>query len=423
MTKVFICSHIRSKAKMTSLICGLVVFFGCNRKVEESIQLRVNRSIPVATPVYIDTSLLSTNEFNELVLSQNNSIIPLQLEKDRLWFVQSLNDSASYSLTQKGYRTEGGPTMQALKENGNLQLHSGFPNPSVTYRYEMTYPPKGIDSIYRKSGYIHPIITPKGDTLTRIQPPDHWHHYGLWGPWTHTRIDTTRVDFWNLGEGMGTVLFKELGDTTSGEVFSSFTAAQEHFDFKTQKAPQVALNEELEVRLWNLNRPDRYMFDYTTSFESPLKDGILFEAYRYGGGIGLRFNERWKADNCSVLTSEGNDRLTADGTNARWCIVSGESSDGIGTNGILFMSHPKNKSHPEPMRIWPIDGNNGRGDMFFEFCPIRHEEWKIEPDKSYELKYRMVVFDGELTPDEAEAYWRGFANPPMAELTLNNPTE
>ncbi|MGJ8737914.1 DUF6807 family protein, partial [Zobellia laminariae] len=144
--------------------------------------------------------------------------------------------------------------------------------------------------------------------------------------------------------------------------------------------------------------------------------GILFEAYRYGGGLGLRFNERWKADNCSVLTSEGNDRLTADGTNAKWCIVSGEASDGKGTNGILFMSHPKNRNHPEPMRIWPIDANGGRGDMFFEFCPIRHEEWKIEPNKRYGLNYRMVVFDGTLNAEEAEAYWQSFAKENQIEL-------
>ncbi|KKL99795.1 hypothetical protein LCGC14_1810870, partial [marine sediment metagenome] len=179
----------------------------------------------------------------------------------------------------------------------------------------------------------------------------------------------------------------------------------------TQEKPQVALNENLGVTLWNLNTPDRYMFDYTTTFSSPLEEGILFEAYRYGGGIGMRFTERWKADNCTVLTSEGEDRLSADGTNARWCIVSGESADGNGKSGILFMSHIDNRMHPEPMRVWPIDANDGRGDMFFEFCPIRHEEWRIEPNQEYKLKYRMVVFDGVLNPDQAEAYWQSFVRP------------
>jgi hypothetical protein len=83
------------------------------------------------------------------------------------------------------------------------------------------------------------------------------------------------------------------------------------------------------------------------------------------------------------------------------------------------MSYPKNRMHPEPMRVWPIDGNGGRGDMFFEFCPIRHEEWQIQPNKEYELKYRMVVFEGKLTREEAEAYWQAFANPPQIEPIAN----
>lgn len=407
---------IFADAKLIGLLIFCTCIFGCGEKAKTPISLKLDQEVSVATPVSIDTNLLEGKALDNLAISQNGFDAQFQLAKDKLWFVQKPDDSTSYEITEIDYITKERTTMWANKENGNLQLNSVGNNPLVTYRHEMTYPPEGVDSIFKKSGYIHPIITPKGDTLTRIQPPDHWHHYGLWGPWTHTRIDTTRVDFWNLGEGMGTVLFKEFKDTSSGEVFSSFTAAQEHIDFKTEAAPQVALNEDLEVRLWNLGRVDRYMFDYNTTFKSPLENGILFEAYRYGGGIGLRFNERWKADNCSVLTSEGEDRLTADGTNARWCIVSGTSSDGNGTNGILFMSHPENRMHPEPMRIWPIDGNNGRGDMFFEFCPIRHEEWKIESNTEYKLNYRMVVFDGELEADEAEAYWQAFANPPKMEI-------
>ena len=308
--------------------------------------------------------------------------------------------------------------MTAVKDNGDLLLAKNDTN-LLGYRYEMHYPPTGVDSIFKKSGFIHPIITPKGDTLTRINPPDHWHHYGVWGPWTHTRIDTMRVDFWNLGDGQGTVLFKEFNSITKGQISSGFSAAQEHIDFKTQKEPQVALNEKLQVKLWDLNQDDRYMLDYTTTFSTPLEKGILFEAYRYGGGIGMRFTERWHKDNCEVLTSEGEDRLTADGTNARWAMITGASRDGNSTNGILFLSYPKNRMHPEPMRVWPIDGNGGRGDMFFEFCPIRHEEWKIEPDKQYELRYRMVVFEGKLTKEEAEEYWQTFANPPQLKQIEN----
>ena len=369
-------------------------------------------------PVFIELSGID-NQFNtnEIVLYQETKkglkTIPFQIDDNEMWFLQKGNTNGY--VIQKGENKILGSDVNIQKENGDLVL-SINQLPKLTYRYGMTYPPEGVDSIFRKSGYIHPVLSPRGDTLTRIQPADHFHHYGIWGPWTHTQINGQQVDFWNLGDGKGTVLFKDFIDTDSGEVFTSFNAFQEHIDLITREEPQVALNEILDVKLWDLDREDRYIFDYTTTFNTPMENGVLFEAYRYGGGLGMRFTDRWHKDNCTVLTSEGKDRLSADGTNARWCIVKGESADGKGTSGILFMSHTANKSHPEPMRIWPIDANGGRGDMFFEFCPIRHEDWQIASQKKYQLKYRMVVFEDELSANEAEEYWQAFVKAPKMRL-------
>lgn len=395
-----------------SMCCLLLIISGaCAEKHNYSFKITENNGVVKEGPTTVDVSKVDLDNFK---LVNNSAAVSHEYHKqtNEIVFVHTSEMSPKYTLVSDNTQRDGARNkVSATKTDGNIQLSLGA-TPVVQYRYQMNYPPAGVDSIFKKSGYIHPILTPKGDTLTRINAPDHWHHYGLWGPWTHTRIDTTRVDFWNLGQGMGTVLFKEFEETTAHTISASFTAKQEHLAFKIQETPLVGLDENVHVKLWSLNREDRYMFDYTTSFTSPLEDGILFEAYRYGGGLGLRFHERWKADNCTVLTSEGKDRSTADGSNARWCIVTGASSDGTGTNGILFMSHPTNRMHPEPMRIWPLDANDGRGDMFFEFCPIRHNEWKIAPNTSYELQYRMVVFDGELTAQEAEAYWQGFASAP-----------
>jgi hypothetical protein len=65
------------------------------------------------------------------------------------------------------------------------------------------------------------------------------------------------------------------------------------------------------------------------------------------------------------------------------------------------------------MRVWPPDANNSRGDMYFEFVPIRHESWKLETKQNYTLKYRMIVFDGKMSPETAEMYWNSFASMPI----------
>jgi len=142
---------------------------------------------------------------------------------------------------------------------------------------------------------------------------------------------------------------------------------------------------------------------------------IVFEAYRYGGGIGIRATEEWTRDNSTVLTSEGKTRKDADGTRARWTDLNGAIKNN-GQSGIVFFSHPANREHPEPMRVWPENMNNNRGDVYFEFCPIRYKEWVLNPGNVYRLKYRMLVYDGKIEKSTADRIWNDFAYPPIVKI-------
>jgi hypothetical protein len=346
-------------------------------------------------------------------------VVPSQLEAGhsaRLWFllkgVTNANTSREFLLKSeiKGEDSHTDNIIDLRKHHNDMQLLYGD-LPVFSYRFGTKYPPEGVNPLFKRSGFIHPLWSPGGEMLTRIQPPDHYHHYGIWGPWTKTHIDGREVDFWNLAKGEGTVEFAGFISKFAGDIFSGFQAHQKHMDFGGQGKDQVAMNEILDVRVWN-TADQTWVIDYTTTLTSPLENGIMLDAYRYGGGIGFRATEIWHKDNCTVLTSEGKTRIDADGSFARWCIVEGESSTDEGRSGILFLSHPSNRMHPEPMRVWPLDANQNHGDMFFEFTPIRYEDWKIQPNQVYSLKYRMIVFDGAITPDEAERYWNSFAVSP-----------
>jgi len=356
--------------------------------------------------------------------NDSKKLIPSQLddENKQLWFIldgfTSKHRIREFAIIRKNKKNKS-PQIEILKKDGGLQFLFKD-NPILNYQYEIILPPTGIDEKYKKSGFIHPVWSPGGEVLTRIQAPDHYHHYGIWGPWTRTHIGDRQVDFWNLGDGQGTVLFKRFINETQGDIYSGFTALQEHIDFGAPVENKVAINEELEIKIWNLRSLNNsWMIDYTSTIESPLETGILFDAYRYGGGIGFRATEKWHKDNCTVITSENKDRLSADGSSAKWVIIEGVSKTEEGRSGILFMGLPTNREFPEPMRVWPINSNGGRGDMFFEFCPIRHKEWKIESQKEYSLNYRMLIFDGILTAEEAEIYWQGFADPPKIIIKSN----
>lgn len=277
----------------------------------------------------------------------------------------------------------------------------------LTYQTAVADVPEGIKKDFAKSGFIHPLKSPSGQVLTRIQPKDHYHHYGIWGPWTRATINGREVDFWNIGDGTGRVDFAEVISKKQNKKGAELVVRQDHLDLTAPESERLAIAEDLKISVKPADK-GRYIVDYTSTIETKIPGGIMLDAYRYGGGIGFRATELWGKDNSSALTSEGKDKKEADGTNARWVFVQGETGDTSGESGILFLSHTENKSHPEPLRVWPVDQYNGEGNVFIEFTPIRHESWKIEPNKSYSLKYRMIVYDGEMTAEEAEAYWQSF---------------
>jgi len=279
----------------------------------------------------------------------------------------------------------------------------------LTYVHAETPAPEGQNPLYKRSAYIHPLRSPGGQSLTRIQPDDHYHHYGIWNPWTRTHFGDCKVDFWNLAAGQGTVRFKEYEEKFERKGEAGFRVKHEHIYFKHEGGEGIAINENWDVNIHDAEELS-YIADLTVTLATPLEEGITLEAYRYGGGLGFRATEKWNTDNSTVLTSEGKNRAEADGTSARWVIVEGESSAPEGRSGILFLSHPENQAHPEPMRMWPPDMYDGKSNVYFEFCPIRHQEWVLEAGKEYTLKYRMVVFDGVMDKESAEEYWNLFAN-------------
>jgi hypothetical protein len=277
----------------------------------------------------------------------------------------------------------------------------------LTYQTATTEVPEGVKADFRKSGFIHPITSPSGQVLSRIQPPDHYHHYGIWGPWTRATISGREVDFWNLGDGKGRVDFSHVLSKKVAGGAAELNVRQNHLDLKAPESERLAMEEDLRIKVKPADK-GRYLVDYTTAISTKIPGGILLDDYRYGGGIGFRATELWGDANSTILTSEGKDRKDADGSNAKWILVKGKTSDKSGQSGILFLSHNTNKSHPEPLRVWPLGQYKGEGNVFIEFCPIRHDSWDIQPNQRYTLKYRMIVFDGDLSAEEAEAYWKAF---------------
>ena len=51
--------------------------------------------------------------------------------------------------------------LQMRKADGNLTLYADQ-SPIFSYRYETMFPPRGVDPLFKRSGFIHPLWSPKG---------------------------------------------------------------------------------------------------------------------------------------------------------------------------------------------------------------------------------------------------------------------
>lgn len=340
--------------------------------------------------------------------------VPFQIEKipsrKLIWFARA--DARRYALIRKSPQNTRAPFMKAEKKEGALTLKTPEKN-LLRYQFETLMPPEGANQIFKRSAFIHPLWTPDGKILTRIQPPDHYHHYGLWNPWTRVLFEGDTIDFWNLYANQGTVRFNDLVSVVSGDVFAEYGAIHDHIAFKDGEE-KVAIRELQTVRVYAPKEESNYYIaDITVQMNCPASAVRLLE-YRYGG-MGWRATEEWTKDNSRVLTSEGKTRKDADGSTARWCLVEGSIN---GKNaGAVVMSYPANYNHPEPLRIWPENANENRGDMFMNFAPTKNMEWQLEPGKNYALSYRFLVFDDVVRKEQAEAAWQYFAQPPVVEVT------
>jgi hypothetical protein len=329
-------------------------------------------------------------------------------EHEKKYFYQVIKSAPGKSNEITAEDKDGALTI--IADNKNL----------LRYYHKTVYPPAGIDTNYKRSAFIHPLWTPHGQELTRIQPPDHYHHYGIWNPWTHTLFESDTVDFWNIKGKQGTVRFAKFNSVTNGPVYSEFEALHEHVVFKKDGTEKVALNEWQTVRVYNPGEnKDYYIIDITSKMSCASQSPLLIVAYRYGG-FGWRATEFWDKNNAEMLTSEGKTRDNTDGTKARWCIVQG-ALPGNDSGGAVMLSHPANYNHPEPLRIWDKNANGGRGDVFANFAPTKDKDWLLEPGKTYVLKYRLVVFNGKFDAAKAESAWESFSSPPAPRRGVLRP--
>jgi len=414
------------------LLVILICVFYCTARSQEiyvaSFEVDAGKYERLNTPVSITIDNISINidncSFTLFETSGNiKRKIPVQIETEletRLWWILDGNTAPGELRRFELFFTrnkESSAGLKAIMYDGNLKIIQNGKE-VLQYNHSVHYPPSGVDTVYKRSAFIHPLWSPAGNILTRINPPDHYHHYGIWNPWTKVHYRNKEIDFWNLNSDQGTVKFKGYNATCSGDVYAGFRSLHNHIIFEEDDLELNIINEIWDVRAWNINNPvtsQYYLVDFVSLLSCATEDTVFLDTYRYGGGLGYRASETLTGENSWVITSEGRTRADADATRARWVNAGGSFTDST-ISGIVFFSHPSNRDHPEPMRVWQLDSNGGRGDVFFEFCPIRHNSWILIPGKTYRQKYRMLIYDGKIDSLTIERIWKDFEFPPEVRI-------
>lgn len=380
-----------------------------------------NQQQGLITPVKVNLDGITflPDSVLQLVEIQGKNRIPVSFQIENAnqrnlhWIISFRNNKENTRIFEliKAAPVAIASTMKMVDDNGFLTISNNNKN-LLRYNYKTIYPPQGIDTVYRRSGFIHPLWSPGGQELTRINAPDHYHHWGLWNPWTQVLFENDTVDFWNLAKKQGTVRFSHFISKTSGPVYTEYQALHEHVVFKKTEE-KVAMNELQTVRIYNpVNNQNYYIADITIQLNCATESPVLLLEYRYGG-LGIRATGEWNKNNSVIVTSEGRNRTESDGSRARWVMAQGAVNKDHA--GLVMMSYPANYNFPEPLRVWPETMNN-TGDVFLNFSPTKNMNWLIKPGSTYVLRYRFIVFNHSLSKETAEAGWKNFAEPPIITI-------
>jgi len=295
----------------------------------------------------------------------------------------------------------------------------------LRYNKTVQKSPQGIDVVYRRSGYIHPVYTPDGKELTGDFPADHPHQHALFFPWTSATFEGRDIDFWNQKAETARVSHSKVVSIENGDRFGQFVVELLHEDLTAPGGPKPVLREIWTVRVYNTSN-ETFLFDIRSEQSCVSNSHLTLNKYHYGG-MSIRGTDQWfntsaaaaykawekkrNADPAATppsieimkhdfLTSEGKHQYAGNHSRPRWVDMFGPI-DGK-TAGIAVLCHPQNFRAAQPVRLHPHK-------PYFCFAPMVLGDFRITQEKSYVSRYRYLVHNGKPNAKAIDAQWQRFA--------------
>ena len=279
--------------------------------------------------------------------------------------------------------------------------------PKIVLVYNKVSPPapEGIDPVYNRSGFLHPINTPEGKTITQAFPIDHAHQHGIFFAWVKTTYGDRAIDFWNLAGRTGRVVHERVVNTSQSPRHVQFEVDLIH---RAENPAIDILRERWKV---TVRKPveDYYCFDLESTQQALTDTPLVVEKYHYGG-MAFRGLTKWllKADQdkigldkiefepSSFLNSSGQDRRLGNHTPSTWVALTGTIDQQ--SVCIAVLSYPQNFRAPQPARLHD-------SKPYFCFTPCVTGPFEISKSKPLHSQYRFLVTDSPPSPDWIQSQW------------------
>jgi len=276
----------------------------------------------------------------------------------------------------------------------------------LTYNKVSPPVPDGIRKIYRRSGCLHPVCSPSGQTVTAMYAKDHPHQQGIFSAWVRTTYQEETLDFWNLAAGTGRVLHENVVAIQEEEGRVGFEVDLIH---RKETEPKVdILRERWKVTAYPTDGTFR-CFDLEATQSAITDQPLRVNEYHYGG-FAVRGLSRWvtggkdeaqkEPEPSGFLNNLGSDRKEGNHQHAKWVSMWGEV-DGKPVS-ITVLSHPSNFRFPQAARLHP-------GKPYFCYARCVDGEFVIDRDHPYQARYRYLVTDAMPDRKWLDQQWKQWA--------------
>lgn len=262
-----------------------------------------------------------------------------------------------------------------------------------SYNYALQNPPKGISDIYRRSGYIHPLLSPSGATLTDDFSDDHAHQHGLFFAIVKLKMKGQTYDFWNQHKRTANIrhaaiLKKDVQKQILQVKLEHYTLAAEKDSSKPEadRSEQVVIEEIWTLRFFEQNETP--VLEWTSNLVNITDQTVLVEKNHYGS-LGVRGSGQWRKPEATKFqfeTETGKSRANGNLSRQRWAAMQGFINGKPA--GLAIIGSKSNFRSPQPVRLHPTM-------PYFSFAPMSLGSFELKPKQKFKSQFRLIGFDGE----------------------------